>query len=398
MGDVAEARGEGTALQGSLLAMLSTLAVAAALLIAPVLPRIVAAFPHDPNAEAKVLLALSIPALVVAISAPFVGRVADTFGRKRVLLISLGLYLVSGVAPFFLDSLEHIILSRLGVGLAEAGIMTSSTALIGDYFKGPRREHWIVVQTAIASIASVMFAVISGALGEFGWRAPFLVYAMPVIYIPLVLALIREPAQIETQHSAATRFPWSKVAALYAIGFPAAALFFVVPIQTPFLLTEREMASPQLIGLTSALGGVAVTIGGFLFKVISKTALHKILGLAFGLIALGLTLFVGNGEYLVTCIGIAVASIGCGMTLPAILTSIMGRLAFEERGRGAGGWQTAFFMGNFLSPLLILTASALFNGLTGALYVAAGVAAFAALLCLGVFRFAPSPIAASVSS
>jgi sugar phosphate permease len=148
------------------------------------------------------------------------------------------------------------------------------------------------------------------------------------------------------------------------------------------------MGSPQLIGLTSALGGVAVTVGGFLFKMIAKAPLERTLALAFGLIAAGLVLFVGNGDYAVTCLGIGVASIGCGMALPAILTSLMSRLAFEERGRGAGGWQTAFFMGNFLSPLSILVVSTLLSGLANALIAAAALAGAAALLCVSVLRFA----------
>ena len=46
--------------------------------------------------------------------------------------------------------------------------------------------------------------------------------------------------------------------------------------------------------------------------------------------------------------------LGCGITLPAILTSIMAKLSFDQRGRGTGGWQTAFFVGNFLSPVIVL--------------------------------------------
>ncbi|MBN8829282.1 MAG: MFS transporter [Sphingomonadales bacterium] len=378
--------GPGTAFQGALLAMLSTLAVAAALLIAPIVPHMAAAFPDDPNAQTKAIMALVVPALVVAITAPFVGRLAERIGRKPVLLTALCIYLLCGIAPIFLSSLDHIIVSRIGVGLGEAGVMTASTALIGDYFRGARREHWIVVQTGVASIASVAFGVVSGFLGEFGWRTPFFVYAMPVVYIPLVLIALHEPVQKATTRARAA-FPWSKVSAFYAIGFPAALLFFIIPIQTPFLLTARDMSSPLLIGITGAVSGIAVTVGGFCFKLISNAALNQILGLAFALIALGLGLFVGNGSYWMTWLGVVLASIGCGMTLPAVLTSIMRMLSFEERGRGTGAWQTAFFTGNFLSPVVILGLSAALNGLEHALLAVAGIAMAIALLCVGLFRF-----------
>lgn len=324
----------GTAAQGLLLCLLSTLSVAATLLISPILPMIIAAFPDDPQAATKVILALSVPALVVAVTAPFAGRIVETTGRKTVLILSLVLYLVCGLAPFFLNDLNHIIATRVGVGLAESGFMTASTTLIGDYFKGARRQHWLVVQTSTASVAAVVMMAVGGALGEFGWRYPFVVYALPLLFIPLVLVLIREPKA--EAHEVGGKFPWWKVIPLYVLGLFVAILFFVVPIQTPFVLTARGMGSAQLIGLTSAAGGIAVPIGGLIFQKLSRLNLFQVLAIAFALIMMGLLLFVGNGSYGVTCAGIVIASLGCGMTLPAVLTSIMAKLDFEQRGRGTG--------------------------------------------------------------
>ncbi len=377
----------GTPAQGTLLCLLSTLSVAAALLIAPILPKIIAAFPGDPLAETKVILALSVPALVVALTAPFAGRIAEKSGRRGLLLLSLVLYFFCGLAPFFLNDLNQIIASRVGVGLAESGFMTASTTLLGDYFKGARREHWLVVQTSTASVAAVVLTVIGGALGELGWRMPFLVYGLPILFIPLVLLLIREP-QHDAEEASAKGFPFLSVLPLYIIGLLAAILFFIVPIQTPFLLTARGMGSPQMIGLTSAVGGLAVPLGGFLFKTISRWPLFAILSLAFAMIATGLWLFVGDGSYPLTCAGIIITGLGCGITLPAVLTSIMAKLNSDQRGRGTGGWQTAFFLGNFASPVIVLVLTAKLNGLDHALrifsYAAAGALGLSLLAALVV--------------
>ncbi|WP_414997133.1 MFS transporter [Asticcacaulis sp.] len=371
----------GNVAQGILLCLLSTLSVAAALLIAPVLPAITAAFASDPQAEMKSILALAVPALVVAVTAPFAGWLVDRAGRKGILLASLVLYLFCGLAPFVLTSLDHIILSRIGVGLAESGFMTASTTLIGDYFKGARREHWLVVQTSTASVAAVVLTAVGGLLGQFGWRAPFSVYGLALLFIPLVMLLVREPKH-QPDHTAPIQFPLGSVLPLYVIGLFAAILFFIVPIQTPFLLTERGMGSTQLIGLTSAAGGVAVPIGGLIFKALSRWKLSQHLLLAFVLIAIGLALFVGDGRYAMTCAGIVITGLGCGITLPAVLTAIMSRLSFEQRGAGTGGWQTAFFLGNFVSPVLILGLSNPLHGLSSTLLVLAGVSGAAAVLAL----------------
>jgi MFS family permease len=373
--------GEGKVAHGLLLCLLSTLSVAAALLIAPVLPAIATAFASDPHAEMKSILALAVPALVVAITAPFAGRLVDKVGRKGVLMASLVLYLFCGLAPFLLTSLDHIILSRVGVGLAESGFMTASTTLIGDYFKGPRREHWLVVQTGTASVAAVVLTAVGGLLGQFGWRAPFAVYGLALLFIPLVMLLIREPKH-QPDQATPLKFPLGSVLPLYVIGLIVAILFFIVPIQTPFLLTERGMGSTQLIGLTSAAGGIAVPVGGLIFKILSRWKLSQHLLLAFALISAGLTLFVGNGSYPVTCAGIVITGLGCGITLPAVLTAIMARLSFEQRGAGTGGWQTAFFLGNFISPVLILALSHQANDLGHALLYLAAATAIIAVLAL----------------
>lgn len=380
----AEQQGIGNNLQGTVLALLATLGVAAALLLAPILPQIIAAFPDDPNAELKVILALAAPSLVVAFTAPFIGRVVERFGRKPVLVTALTLYLCCGTAPFFLDTLEAIILTRLGVGLGEAGVMTASTTLIGDYFKGERRERWLVVQTGVAAISAVFFSLVAGSLGELGWRFPFLVYAMPLFYIPFVIFGMPEPKPEASSGSSGSwnDFPWRRVLPLYAIGLPAALLFFVVPIQTPFLLTERGFGSPQLIGQVAAIGGIGVTAGGFLFKSLDRLSLFQNLTIAFVLIASGLGIFAGADSYLLTVVGVIVASLGCGMTLPAILTSLMNALSFNERGRGTGGWQTVFFVGNFLSPISVLAATALLGGLETALLALAVLSGAGAVLCL----------------
>lgn len=51
--------------------------------IAPALPGMASAFQNVPNAELLVRLTLTMPALVGAIAAPFVGLLADRWGANR---------------------------------------------------------------------------------------------------------------------------------------------------------------------------------------------------------------------------------------------------------------------------------------------------------------------------
>ena len=393
---------DGTTAQGLLLCVIATLSVAASLLIAPVLPKIIAAFPEDPNVQTKVILTLTVPALVVALTSPFAGRLTEVCGRKIVLLWSLVLYVFCGLAPFFIGDLDMIIASRIGVGLAEAGFMTASTTLIGDYFHGARRETWLVVQTSTASISSVVLAIIGGAMGDMGWRWPFLIYATPVVLIPLLMFMIREPAK-GGHEPAASGFPWLRLLPLYVVALFAAILFFIVPVQTAFVMSANGMTSSARIGLTTAMAGLAVGLGGLIFKRLNRhmTFLQTLLP-AMALIAGGLWLFVSSGAYSRILVGSLIASVGCGIILPAVLTNIMSHLSFEQRGRGTGGWQTAFFLGNFASPVLVLALTGKFHSLAASLLLLSQACAITGGLCLiGVVvekmfgRGKPAPVPAA---
>ena len=365
--------------QGLLLVLLSVVSVAATTLLAPILPRMIAEFAAtDPAAEQKAVLALAVPALVVAITAPFMGRVIDSFGRKRLLVVALIAYAIIGILPAFLNDLGAIIASRVALGIAEAAIMTASTTMIGDYFRGGDREKWFVAQASAASISAIIFFGIGGALGEVNWRNAYYVYAVALLSVPIALAILREPAKTEAeQQVTALRFPWSRVIWLYLIAFVGAIIFFIPQIQVAFLLEERLVTSPALVGITTAIGAVAVPVGSIIYKLRSKAPFWLNLLSAFVLMAAGLALMAWGPEYYTFLAGIIIANLGCGIFLPLMLTSIMAHLHFDLRGRGTGGWQTAFFLGNFVSPLLILAVAGAAGGLSGN---AVGIVAVAALV------------------
>ena len=144
----------------------------AAVLIAPILPKMQAHFADVPRVEFLVPISLTAPGLVIAALSLFVGAVADRIGRKRLLVAGLLLYGVFGTAPIWLDSLYAILAARIGVGFTEALIMTCCTAMIGDYFDGMERERYLALNFTFASTTAVIFIAVAGALGEFGWRVP----------------------------------------------------------------------------------------------------------------------------------------------------------------------------------------------------------------------------------
>ena len=162
----------------------STTTVLAATIISPALPDMARAFQDTANADFLVRLTLTMPALLVALAAPFAGILLDRWGRKPVLAAALLLYAVAGTAGFFLDSLMAILLSRALLGLAVAGIMSGFITLILDYFEGDDLNRFMGYQGAFIGLGGMVFLLAAGFLADVGWRLPFLVHLFALVVLP----------------------------------------------------------------------------------------------------------------------------------------------------------------------------------------------------------------------
>ncbi|QOV34680.1 MFS transporter [Streptomyces ferrugineus] len=351
----------------------SCLPILGAVLIAPVLPKMQDHFASAPGAKALVPLALTVPALSLALLAPFAGVIVDRLGRKRLLVVATVLYAVFGTAPLWLDSLGGIIASRALVGVAEAAIMTCCTTLIGDYYSGHRRVRYLALQTMCASASATVFFVLGGAVGGAGWKAPFWIYAVSLVLAPLMISAL--PAPADARAAGAGRpteprrpFPWRHLAGICALTFFGAMVFYTVPVEMSYLLDDLGVADSGVIGLSTAVASAA-TVGGAITFARLKRAPDPMLPAVLALCAagFGVMFLAGNAPLLV--VGAVINCLGTGMLLPALLTGAMSRLAFEDRGRGTGLWMAAFFGGEFVCPLVLLAGESAVGSLAGAVGV-----------------------------
>lgn len=84
--------------EGLVLMLGSSLTIMGAVMVAPILPKLGAEFgPLEPRADLLVPLAVTGPALAIAVCAPLAGWLADRVGRKALLVIATLLYAVLGV-------------------------------------------------------------------------------------------------------------------------------------------------------------------------------------------------------------------------------------------------------------------------------------------------------------
>ena len=375
-------------LQGILLLAGSCMPVLGSVLITPVLPQLSEHFAEVPGAEILVPMIVAIPALIIAIFAPFAGQIVDRLGRKSLLIIAMFAYAVVGTAPAWLEGIPEILISRVLVGVCEAAIMTVCTTLIVDYFHEPRRRNkYLGLQTVTTTLAATVFIILGGALGVGGWHTPFWVYAISiVIAVPMIFALW-EPTPLEagdTREEAGvkTRIPWRRIGVPLIVTVFGGFTFYVIVIEASYLVVGTGVAATDtaVIGLVAAIASLATAIGGLLFARLAKGRPGRLLPVAFALQAVGMLVIWVVPGLAGIIIGAVIASFGSGLLLPSLLTWVVAATQFEDRGRVTGLWTAAFFFGQFLTPILMGAIGAGVGGLSVAVGVVGIAAAVVGLL------------------
>ncbi len=358
--------------QGTLLLLPITMAVMGVVILSPVLPRMQEHFRTVPGAEYLVPIALTIPALCIALLSPIAGAVVDLLGRRRTLIGALFLYAVIGMLPLVLDDLTAIIVSRVFLGAMEAAIVTASTTLIGDYFHGAEREKWLAYQTGLASVSAVLLFAIGGALGNISWRAPFALYSSSVLFAIALMLWTWEPRRSEqpAAESAEVAFPWKTMIPLCLLALFGGAMFFTIQIQLGYLLAGRyEIRSPSTIGLFTAIGSLSVPLGSFAYRKLARLRVARQLLLAFGIIGVSFVLMNYASTAAQLLVYVVANQFGCGLLLPIMVVWTMGRLPFSIRGRGTGMFMSGWWIGQFLSPQAVTLTAKQVGGLFPALQV-----------------------------
>lgn len=335
----------------------SSLTIMGAVMVAPILPKLGATFgPLEPRADLLVPLAVTGPALAIALCAPLAGWLADRVGRKALLVIATLLYAVLGALPALLDNLQAIVGVRLLFGCAEAAVMTCCATLIADYWHGEERLRYINRQVVTIGLVGSLFFVVGGALGEHSWRLPFLLYLLPLLLVPLMMKVLWEPA---TRPESLDEPEPGRVAVVplvlgYLLILSGMVLSFIVPIQAPILLVGLGVTSSTLIGLSAGLGLLA-TLGGSLawpllrrrFGIVGCNAL------LLALLGLGLWLLMLGQSYIAVLVAVLIHGLGAGLLVPNVMAPVMNALSARTRGRGLGGFTACLYFGQFVSPLVV---------------------------------------------
>ena len=388
-GDRAERvkRHENTPMLKLTLLLVSSLTIMSIITISPALPGMTNAFSHIPNADFLVKLILTVPALLIALSSSFVGLLIDKYGRLKFLYVALVLYAAAGTSGFWLDNIYLILAGRALLGLAVGITMTIVITLIADYFEGPARQKFLGIQVAFMSLGGIVFVGVGGVLADVGWRYTFLIYFLSLLILPLALTYLNEPDRklhevVKNDRKKSPSIIWL----LFVNTMIMWILFFMIPAQLPFQMKSIGVERNALIGLAIAMSTAFSVISSFNYSRIKDRISFKfVFAIGYFLMAISFGLVSVADSYWLMVVAMALSGLGLGMMIPNTNNWVMQIAPPEIRGREIGRLTTFWFLGQFLSPIIVQPLAQ--NWSLSSLFLVASLILLLLSVFFGVYRF-----------
>ena len=191
--------------------------------------------------------------LASTITIPLYGKLSDLYGRRRLILVAIVVFVIGSVLCAVSQSMEELVVARGIQGIGAGGLIPLAIATIGDLFS-PRERGKIQGYTAgLFAVTSVAGPLLGGILtDQASWRWIFLInvpigaLALGVVFVVMKIPHVRRPPRLDIAGSAVmmvaatcvllalvwggSEYPWgsTEVLSLLAVGTLGAVLFVAV--------------------------------------------------------------------------------------------------------------------------------------------------------------------------
>ncbi|AJF00534.1 3-(3-hydroxy-phenyl)propionate transporter MhpT [Pandoraea apista] len=304
------------------------------------------------------------------------GRLADRWGRKRVLMLSVALFGIFSLATAHVWNFESLLTARFLTGLGLGAAMPNLIALCAEAApEGQRNTAVGAMYCGMPFGAALAAAIGIVSPGDEGWRHVFYVGGFgPLLMVPLLGLCLRESAQfvamrvtrgagttarhtVQRETPSITHALWKEGRARTTIALWTSYLGTLIVL---YFLMNWLPSMVVANGLSRAQAGMAImmfNIGGGLGAIGIANVMDRcsprltVIGMYVG-IALSLAGLSGaNGALTMAC-----GAFFCGLFLvggQSVLYSMAGQAyATEVRGTGVGAAVAVGRLGSILGPLI----------------------------------------------
>ncbi len=315
-------------------------------------------------------------ALAQFIASPFMGSLADRFGRRPIILLSLASFMLANIGYLLAPSTAVFIIIRAFAGGFTAGLFPAAMGVVGDIVAPSQRARWIGIVMGGYGAGLVFGPVIGGLLYDrWGFAAPFIASAIAA-FIALLSAAILVPetrtpkiryreklrqrrtvtpnAQQKSSLWASLPRPLYILGMLLFIDFIGTFAFTFVEPQMVFYVYDDLSWTTTQFGLAIGGYGLAMMLGQTLLGRISDKQGRKpviIAGILLNTsLYVGLAFLTGFWQMIVVSI---VAGFGAALIAPAVSAFYLDITAEQHRSRVLGIKESALALGGVAGPLLV---------------------------------------------
>jgi len=296
---------------------------------------------------------LTLPAVFIIPTSYAVGRFTGGISKKKLVLLGIIIYTVSGCSAFFANDIYTLLASRAILGIAVGIIMPVAASLIADFYTGEKRMKMMGYNSVFANMGGIIATMSSGLLTSIDWRYAFLVYAVGIPIFIIALLFIKEPPNTAAFDKNAPKLKLPKQT--YLIAFPAFLVFmgfYTIPTNIAVYLVTNGLGGPEQAGYALAFAtGSAMVAGLFVANIKKVTGRMFVPSIAFSMLLCHVLL-----GFTSSVIAVNAAMLSNGYTLSMAIPYIMHKATESSNGYNVGATSlvTSFvFLGQFFSPIVM---------------------------------------------
>ncbi|WP_295895031.1 MFS transporter [uncultured Vibrio sp.] len=324
--------------------------------VSPALPSIVEEYATLSNVTFMAQLVVTLPSLAIALFSPMIGHWMNRVNKVRCLAGFLILFTLAGSAGYWLEHLVLLMLSRFVLGIAIAGLMTTTMTLIIELFQGTRREKMISHQQAALNFGAIFVVAFSGYLAVFDYKLLFLIN---LLALPMVLLLRPSQYRCPTESSSVLGFTEGLKLVRFAFVpcitvFLFFALTYFIPTRLSLIIAEMVpenssiLISTMMISLTIS-AGITSLLHARAERLLGRDSLPVISGVMTGIAFL---LFGHQSSLAVIYFAVVLVGVSIGLLIPVMIGNSIKGLPPQARGIISGLITSCVFMGQFISPVI----------------------------------------------
>jgi len=318
------------------------------------------------------------------------GPLSDKYGRRKPLLISMGLFLISTFACIFAPNIELFISLRLIQGIAAAGGIVIARSIATDKFKGKNLTKAFSIVGSINGIAPVAAPIIGGlALGITGWKGIFAIlffWGILLMYVSLNFKESLSKSRRSKEKLSKTFNMFKTVLkkkvfvfATLQMAFTMAILFAYIS-SSPFIIQTHYKFSPFQFSLFFAVNAIALGAGAAISARLKNHEKSLKIG-NIGMILFSIILLIvlaNNASIIFFESSLVILCVMMGATFPVTISFALDSARKQAGTASAILGASGFLSGSIVSPIVGLGNILVPTGIT--ITVSALLAAFSAFL------------------